>query len=177
MGVQYTWEHIIHSKIQSLVLLNLCTGLYCDFFNKKLFFLILQWPCIYNSVQDFAQTKNETSISHLNLYFRLSFTFYFDLQPVYTMRFYFKKRVFLSLFFQSSPEDMLIGSTGRKGEGKTRHTHRETPMCERETSIGAGSNHSLGMCLDQGLNRQLFDVWDDAPTSWATWPQYKALLF
>ena len=37
-------------------------------------------------------------------------------------------------------------------------------------TITGNRTHNLGMCLDQGLNLQSFDMWDDTATHWATWP-------
>ena len=63
-------------------------------------------------------------------------------------------------------------------------TEKETSMWERNIHQSVASwicpnrdrTHTLGMYLDQELNLQPFGVWNNAPTSWATWPGHFSII-
>ena len=56
---------------------------------------------------------------------------------------------------------LLIDERGMEGS-----VNQLTPIC----TLTRDPTCNPGMCPDWGSNPQLFGVWDNAPSNWATWP-------
>ena len=98
--------------------------------------------------------------------------------PVFFWQCFFKNYYFLNP--QPRISFLLIfREKGREDRERQTDRHRQTDRGVNVRNINQLSPiHALtsdwtcylGMCPDWDLNMQPFGVWDDAPTSWTTWP-------